>query len=185
MAGAVLTANTNTKGSGLTKGTSYDSGNIQANGKAGVGPRRLTLGFQEQATNPCNVPGNKTVGGLACDQTAGQRGNFVGGTAPTQGQLKATLTNSSVSTSAGVSTATFTATNTFVAGQTVEFSGLTNATALNNFSGVVTSTGLSSAGFQATLTNFTAGTVGSATETGTATVNYQSRGASLSQRSNE
>lgn len=179
---AILKANTNTKGSGLTKGTSRDTGNIVANGKAGVGPRRLVLGFQEQATNPCNTP-TGTVGGMFCDQT--QRANFVSGTAPTQGQIKATLTNSSVATSAGVSTGTFTATNTFVAGQTIEFSGLTNATALNNLSGVVTSTGLSSSGFQATLTNFTAGTVGSAAETGTATVNYQSRGASLSQRSNE
>lgn len=177
---AILKANTNTKGSGMVKGIAADSGNISANGKAGVGPRRLTMGLQKQASNPCSVAG-VTVGGISVDGTAGQTGNSVIGSQPTQVAPIATLTNSSVATSAGVSTGTFTAVNTFVAGQTVVFKSLTNATALNNLCGVVTSTGLSGTGFQATLTGFTAGTVGSATETGTATVNYQARGALLSQ----
>jgi hypothetical protein len=181
---SVLKANTNTAGSGLTKGVSADSGNISANAKAGVGPRRLTYGGQSQATNPCNTP-TGTVGGVFCDSTAGVTGNYIYGSQPVQQVITATLTNSSVATSGSVSTGTFIATNTFVAGQTVLFRGLTNATALNNLCGVVTSTGLSSSGFQATLTGFTAGTVGSATETGTAAVIYQARGALLSQSANE
>lgn len=164
---AILTANTNTKGSGLTKGTSADSGNITANGKSGVGARRLTYGGQQQATNA-----------MQCDQV--QHENAVHGAQPTQGVLSATITNISVATTNGVSTATVTAANTFLAGMTVIFKGLTLATALNYNCGVVTSTGLSAAGFQCTLTGFTAGTVNSGAEVGTASVAYGARTALLS-----
>jgi hypothetical protein len=181
MADAILQANTNTKGSGMVKGTSLDSGNILANGKAGIGARKLTTGLQEQATNPCNTP-TGTVGGIF-SATGGN--NYVKGGQPSQGQPTATITNVTISTTGTLTTVTISATNTFVAGQTVVFSGLTTATSLNYLCGVVLAAGLSSSSFEATITGYTLVTAGSASDTGTATVSYSASTAGLSQKSNE
>jgi hypothetical protein len=178
---AILEANTNYPAGVSAPGSlilSADSGNIVAQGTSGKPQFRLTTGLQQQATKA-----------LVCDNTAGVVGNAIlppslanstTGASIYQVVKPATLTNSSVSTTGNVSTATFLAVNSFVAGMTVKFASLTNATALNGLCGVVTATGLSGAGFQATLTGFTAGTVTSATETGTATLNYFAYPAMLS-----
>jgi hypothetical protein len=178
MADAILQANTNTKGSGMVKGTALDSGNIVAISKAGAGTRKLTVGIQEQATNPCNTP-TGTVGGVFC-ATGGN--NYIKGNQPSQGQPTATITNVAISTTGTLTTVTITATNTFVAGQNVFFSGLTTATSLNNLCGVVLAAGLSSSSFEATITGYTLVTAGSAPDTGSAVVSYNAATAALSQR---
>lgn len=159
----------------------YDSGNITAVGTAGKPAMRATVGLQGQATKA-----------IQCDSTAGVIGNTIlPPTLPSNstGSNKnliyqvvspAKLTNSSTSTTGNVTTAVFTAANSFVAGNTVKFSGLTNATGLNGLCGVVLASGLSGTGFSATITGQTVATYGSAAEAGTASLNYFSSTALLS-----
>jgi hypothetical protein len=85
---------------------------------------------------------------------------------------------------------TCTAVNDFLAGQSVKFSNLVNASAVNELVGVVQAAGLSGTAFTAIITNFVplsvAGvaqalpTAGSAADTGSAAVNYAAREACLS-----
>ena len=178
---SILEANTNTAGSGLVKGNSRDSGNIVTVGTSGKPPQRQTYGAQQQATNP-----------IVCAPNA----NFVlNPTGPGQNSGdKATITNSTI-TSAFVNgvptvTVTCTAVNDFLAGQSVKFSNLVNASAVNELVGVVQAAGLSGTAFAAIITNFVplsvAGvaqalpTAGSAADTGSAVVNYAAREACLS-----
>ena len=164
---SILLANKNLGGN-TGRGTSADSGNISAQAKSGVAPGKLTTGIQQQATQA-----------MQADSTTGQAGNFIPTVSPSSIPV-AKITNIAVSTTNGVSTATVTAVNTFLVGQTVRFAGLTAAPQLNTFAGVVTSTGLSASGFQCTITGYVATTVGSAAETGTATVNFYGKQAALS-----
>jgi len=183
---SVLTANTNTAGSGMGNGTikpnSCDTGNIVTQGTSGKPQQRLTYGAQNQATNP-----------IVCAPNA----NFVlNPTGPGQNSGdKASITNSTITSAfvAGIPQVTVVcvAANDFLAGQSVKFSNLVNAKAVNELVGVVQAAGLSAAGFTAIITNFVplsvAGvaqalpTAGSAADTGSASVNYAAREACLSQ----
>jgi hypothetical protein len=159
----------------------YDSGNIVAVGTSGKPAMRATVGLQAQATQS-----------IQCDSTAGVVGNTIlPPTLPSNatGSNKnlvyqvvspATLTNSSTSTTGNVTTAVFTAANSFVVGNTVKFSGLTNAINLNGLCGVVIASGLSATAFSATVTGQTVATYTSSAETGSATLNYFSATSCLS-----
>ena len=178
---SILEANTNTAGSGLVKGNSLDSGNIVTVGTSGKPQQRLTYGAQQQATNPivCSPNANFVLNPTGPGQNAGD---------------KATITNSTITSSfvAGVPQVIVTvlAVNDFIAGQSVKFSGLTNAKAVNSLVGVVQAAGLSGTGFEAIITNFVPlsvngtaqalPTAGSSADSGTASVNYAAREACLS-----
>jgi hypothetical protein len=175
---SILEANVNTKGSGLTIGNSRDSGNITTQGTSGKPQQKQTYGGQNQATNP-----------IVCAPNA----NFVlnpSGPGQNSGD-KASITNSTITSAFvnGVATVTVVcvAANDFLAGQSVKFSNLVNASAVNELVGVVQAAGLSAAGFTAIITNYipvTQGvlpTAGSAADTGSASVNYAAREACLSQ----
>ena len=176
---SILEANTNTAGSGLVKGNSCDSGNIVTQGTAGKPPQRQTYGAQQQATTLISAPNaNFVLNPTGPGQEAGD---------------KAAITNSTITSAfvAGVPMVivTCTAVNDFLAGQSVKFSNLVNASAVNNLVGVVQAAGLSGTAFAAIITNFVplsvAGvaqalpTAGSAADTGSAVVNYAAREACL------
>jgi len=179
---SILTANTNTAGSGLVTGNSRDSGTIVSVGTPGKPPKRQTYGAQNQATLP-----------IQCDQTL--QANFVlNPTGPGQNKGdSATITNTAITSSyvpavTGLPqvVVTCSAVNDFIAGQSVKFHNLTNASAVNELVGVVQVAGLSTAGFVAIITNFipvnggSLPTAASASDNGTAVVNYASREACLS-----
>lgn len=162
---AVLLANTNTKGSGLTVGNGGDSGQIVTVGSAGKPQRRLTMGLQQQATQP-----------IQCD--ADSRSNFIDPISPNIINV-AKIFFITVTNSGGVSSLTIsTGTNVFQVGQTVKFDGLTKrAPTLNGLSAVIVSS--SSGNIICTVTEAVIPTA-SGTETGTMTLTYQGRSAALS-----
>lgn len=179
---SILTANKNTAGSGLVKGNSCDTGNITTQGTPGKPQQRLTFGAQNQATNAitCAPNANFVLNPTGPGQNAGD---------------KATITNSTITSAFvnGVPTVTVvcTAVNDFLANQTVKFSSLVNASAVNNLCGVVQAAGLSGTSFTAIITNFVPLSVNgvaqalptavSAADSGSASVNYAAREACLSQ----
>ena len=167
-------------GSGLVKGNARDSGNIVTVGTAGKPPQRQTYGAQQQATTLVSAPAaNFVLNPTGPGQTSGD---------------KASITNSTITSAfvAGIPTVTVVcvAANDFLAGQTVKFSNLVNAKAVNELCGVVQAAGLSATAFTAIITHFVplsvAGvaqalpTAGSAADTGSASVNYAAREACLS-----
>lgn len=154
--------------------TPLDSGNIVANGKSGVGPRRLTMGIEGRAST------------LVCDATPGQAGNFLAAAASGNPQVTsnitptATITNITITNSTinGVLTSTLTlaAVNSFVIDNTIILSGLTTVSALNGLAARVT-TGTTGTSITATVVQFSVPTQTSATETGSATLDYFGRAA--------
>ena len=167
-------------GSGLVKGNARDSGNIVTVGTAGKPPQRQTYGAQQQATTLVSAPNaNFVLNPTGPGQEAGD---------------KATITNSTITSAFvnGVATVTVVcaAVNDFLANQSVKFSNLVNASAVNELVGVVQAAGLSGTAFTAIITNFVPlsvngvaqalPTAGSAADSGTAVVNYAAREACLS-----
>ena len=153
---AVISKNANyLAGNGLT---SYDSGNIVIQTKAGASPVKQADGTQQSATS------------LACSVTAGVAGNYLEGSNQNNA-MPATVTNIALTSNI----VTVSCTNNFEAGMNVELTGLTTNTVLNNVNLVILT--CSSSQFTATFTN---ANIVSGSDTGTATYTNASRGSGLS-----
>jgi hypothetical protein len=155
---AILSKNSNyLAGNGLT---SYDSGSIVIQTKAGVPPVKQADGTQQSATS------------LACTEDAGYPGNYFDGTQPTNIEgNKATITNIALTSNV----LTVTCANHFFVGQNIFLNGLTTNTVLNNVNVVI----LTCSGSQFTAA-FTNANIVSGSDTGTATFTNASRGSGLS-----
>jgi len=107
---AIISKNANTKGSGLTLGTPYDSGNILGHVQPGGFGAKLVNSAQPSATT------------RACDATAGQPGNYLEGSNQNE-EGSGYISVTALSYNSGTGVLTVTVANKFSVGQNVQFNG--------------------------------------------------------------